>query len=80
MTTSLRFSDPGLDDFLPGEGEQLVGQAGGAFRGPLDLLDVVADVGQFMPGSGWPAPPGEGGVVRDDAEQVVEVVCYPPAS
>ena len=33
-----------LDDLAAAEGQQLVGQLGGPFGGPLDLGDVVAHV------------------------------------
>ena len=67
-----------LDHLLAGERQQLVGQPGGPLGGLLDLRDVVADglpalIGCF-PGDFLA---GEGGVVGDDAEQVVEVVGDP---
>ena len=67
-----------LDQLLAGERQQLAGQPGGLLGGLLDLPDVVADglpalircfLGDFFA--------GEGGVVGDDAEQVVEVVGHP---
>jgi hypothetical protein len=39
-----------LDDLLAGEGQQLVGQAGGSLGGLLNLADVIVD--------GLPAPAG----------------------
>ena len=67
-----------LDHLLAGEGQQLMGQPGGPVGGQPDLPDIVADglpalAGQ-LPGDFFA---GEGGVVGDDAEQVVEVVGDP---
>jgi len=67
-----------LDHLLAGERQQLVGQPGGPLGGLLDLPDVVAD-GRPAPAGQLPGYlfSGEGGVVGDDAEQVVEVVGHP---
>jgi hypothetical protein len=55
-----------------------VGQLGGPLSGLLDLRDVVPDA---LPAPAGKLPDdfrgGEGGVVGDDAEQVVEVVGDP---
>ena len=70
---------PRLDDLAAGEGEQLVGQGGGAFGGPLDLSDVACQPPAID--SGWVRGGeflgDERGVVEDHREQVVEVVGDP---
>ena len=71
----------GLHHFPAGEGEQLAGQAGRLLTGPADLREVVTG------GSAAPGPvrfarrgeflAGEGRVVEDHREEVVEVVRDP---
>ena len=69
---------PRLHDVAAGEGQQLTGELGRAFGGELDLPDVIADrlpvdrqaiLGYLLV--------DERRVVRDDGEQVVEVVGDP---
>jgi hypothetical protein len=66
---------PRLHEVAAGEGQQLMGEFGRAVGGQLDLPDVIADRAQV----GLRAVVGhlladERRVVRDDGEQVVEVV------
>ena len=73
--------DLGPHHLPAGEGEQLAGEAGRPFAGPADLPEVVAGrlaaPGPVRFGRGGEFLGGEGRVVEDHREEVVEVVRDP---
>lgn len=71
----VQIQHPGIHHLTAGEGEKLAGKPGGALGPLLDLGEVAVHAMPVV----LRRPAGdlladEGGVVRDDREQVVEVV------